>query len=618
MADEDSIFAQAGFDIPRAEKKSVPTSSEPATSIFESAGFKLPTGKVEDVPVPSSSWKDAEALENLTAQGNSSTAALAKAVITGAKVDEKPPAKPGRGMQQALLDYIPHVLSGVKDTLATPGNTLASDNPTTTNALVAPALGLATLATGGEFPRVGAVAAANKIAPSSSAVNRLVEAIGPENVPSVVNRLKENPRLTIADASDPVRTMTQGLIDPAQPKVQNLVSERVKERHATLPEAVNSAYTEAMGPAPNVVHMVEGLKDRARKAGSEAIQPALANAKPVDVSPVIKAIDEKLKPGVTALMGDTKLPLSELEQELVRFKSRLSDGENQIFDPQKLHRIQSDIGDQAFQLSKSPNPKDRMLGSQLRGFNEKLIDQIDASSGGAYRPAREKFKDAKDIHEAFDSGFDTLKNRAGVKGLEDRPEALNEWMKTATPEEVVARRLGTRADIDQKIKSAKNQALAGESITRIEYNQEKLKTLFGDKEAGRLIRVLKDAQDEAATNAKLMAGSKTAETLAGQKALEVRKVGGGNPLQYFGLAAAEMLGQGAGLPGVGTALSLAAKGTHMAGQKGMQLHDLARNFEFAKNALASGPTREAAIERLLSHPKVVRQLKKSSNALTAP
>jgi hypothetical protein len=109
----------------------------------------------------------------------------------------------------------------------------------------------------------------------------------------------------------------------------------------------------------------------------------------------------------------------------------------------------------AYQLSKSPNPKDRVLRGQLRDLNEKLIDQIDEAAGGSYCPARQNFKDAKDISAAFESGFDTLKNCPGVSGLEDRPEALKAWMAQATSEEVVARRLGTRADIDQKINAVK-------------------------------------------------------------------------------------------------------------------------------------------------------------------
>lgn len=468
-------------------------------------------------------------------------------------------------------------------------------------------------------PTSAALATTKALAPSAQAVNALVKTIGPENVLSAAERLRANPRLSLMDVSDPVRTMAQGLIDPAQAKAQEILTNAVRQRTASSPAAVNAAYTEAMGSAPDVVKMVEGLKETARNAGREAIQPALKNAKPVDVTPVITAIDKELKPGITAMLDPgTRLPLSDLQTELVRFKSQLTDGRNIVFDPQKLHDIQSRMGDMAFQLSKSSDAKQRMLGSQLRNFNEKLIDQIDTASNGAYRPARAKFKDAKDIHEAFDAGFDTLKNRAGLTGLEDRPEALRDWIKAATPEEIAARQLGTRADIDQKIRGVKNQALAGTNITSIEYNREKLAALFGKKETDRLVRAMEDARDEATTNAKLIANSKTAETLAGQKALEIRKVGGGNPLQYVAPVAAELLGQSAGLPGVGGTAVVAAGLAHRAGQYVNKQRDIARNIAFAKAASASGPAREQTINALLSHPKVIRALQKSGNALAIP
>jgi hypothetical protein len=556
------------------------------------------------------SWKDHEALENLAAQGIK---------------PPSEPAKPGRGIVQALKDYPGHVLSGMVDTVAAPGNVLASPQPSTSESLIPSGLGIAGLVTGNEFPRVGGAALAEKgmtkVAPSTRAVNQLVDTVGAENVPEAVAALKNNPRLTLADVSNGIRIRTQGLMAGGTPDVQNVISSAVRDRAGSRLEATNTAFTNAMGAAPDVVQMVEGLKDRARKAGQEAIQPALENSKLVDTSPVIKAIDEKLQPGIQAMLDPkSQLPLSAEQQELARLKQQLVSGNGeQLFDAQRLHRIQSDVGDRAYQLSKSPDPKDRLLGGQLRTMNEKLIDQIDKASSGTYRPARAKFKDAKDISEAFESGFDTLKNRSGLSGaLEDSPQAFRNWMKDATPEEVVARRLGTRADIDQKINSVKNGALKGETITSIPYNQEKLTALFGNKEAGRLIRVMQDSQKEAQTNAAIMAGSKTAETAKAAKDIEVRKVGGGNPLQYVAPIAAEVLGQSAGIPGAGLAASLAAKGVHMGAQKLGQMHDIAKNAAFARNALATGPAREETINRLLSHPKVVRELKKRANALTAP
>lgn len=613
-----------------------------ADDIFSQAGFsvsrKVPEAAVA-VPVAAPAAKDAAAVgDSIFSQAGFSTVGrsadqrhddLEHVTATGAKGE---PKKPGRGVWQAIKDYPGHVVQGAVDLFKAPGN-LMKPNPYPEGSeswywyedqrdkgVTSTGIGLAGLVTGKEFPRVAIAPAVERVSSSGRAVNALVEAVGPENVPGVVNALRENPRLSIADVSDPVRTMTQGLIDPSQPKVQNLVAEKVKARQASLPEAVNTAYTEAMGPAPDVIQMVEGLKNRARDAGRKEIQPALESAKPVDVTPVVEAIDAKLQPGVQAMLNPkSQLPLSPAQQELARVKQQLvTETGEQAFDAQRLHQVQSEIGDQAYQYMKSPDPKDRAVGKQLRDINEKLIDQIDAATEGAYRPARAKFKEAKDINEAFESGFDTLKNRQGLTGaLEDSPKALQKWKDAATPEEVVARRLGTRADIDQKIRTAKNQALAGESITRVEYNRDKLEILFGEKEAKRLIRVMEDAQKEAQTNAKLLGSSKTAETLAGREALKVREVKSVNPLNALVPMASEYLGSYYGVPGVGALLG-GIKGAHWAYQKVGQRMDLARNYDFAKGALATGYERQQTINALLANPKVVRQLKKQTNALRAP
>jgi hypothetical protein len=662
MADDDSsIFSQAGFTLPKAADKPAEKSDGKASqpSIFETAGFKVPTSKSDSAPKADSDYPTPEKFaESVKKYGvnNSAPAGTLRAFreaidpgtllatgATNAYHDTLENAAASWGLTKGGLsdianrNYLPTTPSvdprtwsagGIAKTAAGALGVLGSPLTGLTNALISrpvteitgnPDIGdRAGVVANALLPVRGGTKAVEAVAPTTKAVDRLVDAIGPENVPEAVARLRQNPRLTVADVSDPARTMVQGLIDPAQPTVQNLVAQRVKERASSLPAAVNSAYTEAMGAAPDTVKMVEGLQKRATDAGKNIIEPALATAKPVDVTPVVQMIDKELKPGIQAIANaGTNFTPTPLQQSLAGLRNKLMDENgSMVVDPVKLHGIQSALRETAYQLSNSSSGAERLLGRDLYDFRNKLVDQIDEATGGAYKPGLQKYRDAKQINEAFESGFDTLKNRSGVAGLEDRPEAFREWMKNATPEEVVARRIGTRADIDQKIRGVKNQALAGESITRVEYNQEKLKALFGDAEASRLIRVMRDAQDEAATNAKLVAGSKTAETLAGQKALEVRKVQGGNPLQYAVPFMSEFLGSQYGVPGVGAAM-LGMKGAHLGAQKIGQLSDKARNVEFARNALATGAGRETTINALLSHPDVISELKKRSNALTS-
>jgi hypothetical protein len=554
----------------------------------------------------------------------------------------------------------------------------------------------------------GAAVAKNSLAPAQ-AINTIVKTVGAENVPSLVNVLRNNPRLTPMDASDSLRQLGQGLIsNPALPSAQQPLLDLVKNRTATAPAAINSAYTRAMGAAPDVVKMVQGLKDKAAAVGKQMIEPALENAAPIPVKSLTGSIDRMIG-SPEAIAGETpKIPLNPTQVRLLNLRKQITSGEmaplgeraglgvtpindalkaggmspekvdafteakrllnsarrgytseedlipalKKLADNQKIvgpidaalkmiqkgpteyrgadfiHSLQSRLREEAESLSKSSTGSDKIMGRDLFNAREKLVGKVDEASSGTYRPALAKYREAKQIDDAWESGFDTLKNRSGVNGLEDRPEALREWMKTATPEQIVAKRLGTRSDIDQKIRGVKNQSLAGTGITRIEYNQEKLKDLFGEQEGSRLIRTMDDAHREAETNAKLTAGSKTAETLAGQKALEIRDVGKSDPLGYlkymvpmaaegFNFGAHTGLTPGLAASGV-TATMLAAKGIHLGAQKIGQMRDVAKNNAFARALSALGPERDDVVNRLMAHPAVVRQLNKSKNALSVP
>jgi hypothetical protein len=726
------MFRAAGFAAP-GDKKTAPDNGQAVASpsapgsMFKAAGFVSP-GSPQEPQEPA--WKEAEARAGLEALGIPTTPVA--------------PKGPGRGMWQATKDYVANIPHAILETIEAPGNIMASGRDYTSEELIPTAVGLAGLAEGTKIPKVGPAAVAEKLTPTSQAVNKLVEAIGPENVPAAVNRLTENPRLTLADVSDPVRTMAQGLIDPSQPKAQNAIVSAVKERAATRLDAANSAFTEAMGPKPDVMGILDKLRERAlmttpktdvraalddvlgrsidphtalqkmlkeREAANPLYEKALSNPVQWDErlqqfidDPIVKsgiakgvriqrleslaenkpfnpndyAIKEfneagdpvlsetpnmrtlnVVKKGLDAMVEDSKDGVTGRLSEEGRaidsvrksFLKKLDDinpdykaarqawaGPTKVQEAfnQGLNIFQNRSGssginttpealsawfgkasqseqeaaklgarsafEQQMRASSDPASKAGVLAN--KEVNQAKLGTIFGKEAGDKIVQRLNFEHEDPIHAAFDRGFDILKNRSGVNGLGDRPEALHEWMKTATPEQVVATRLGVRADIDQKINSVKNGALKGETITAIPYNQEKLRALFGDKEANRLIRVMKDSADESATNAKMLLGSKTAETLAGQRALAVPKVGGGNPLTYVAPVAAEMLGEGYGLPGVGLAATTALKGAHMGVQKLGKMNALARNAEFAKAALASGTERNILLDRLMAHPKV--------------
>ena len=1003
MADDsESIFAKAGFTVPKAAAPSSVAAVKNADpkagqSIFEAAGFKIPTAAkaapasplADNVPTPErfeEGWK-AQGSQNppqsqpsvlkrindaidlpakLLATGSEHAAAdIVEHAVAGWQAAKQGLSEIGEGNlwpSQTGVQAPGHVTNVAGETSEVPGlpqyapggllrtaggalSAVASPVSGSVNALVArpvteltgnPDIGdradfvanalipiragapLATTAgrtavaeniagkvataerTGNALKEV----AAEKVAPATASVNALVKTVGPENVPAAVARMREDPLMTLADVSDPVRTAVQGFIDPAQPKVQNLVSGIVKARAAERTDVANSAFTEAMGPTPDVVTMLEILKKRdlgpdaqlknaregldsvmgppgnahaemqaLRERQEAAISPQATKGaidqsigRPVDPydelhqmvqqrseaaaplyakaldrpvvwderlqqfidDPIVKqglaqgiriqrleslARNEKFNPNDYAIksfneagdpiIGETpnmrtlnvvKKGLDAKVQEMTdpvtgklseegravnevrkAFLSKLDSinddykaarqawagpsqahesfnrglnifqnrtgssgvnttpaalrswvkdasegdieaariGARSAFDQQMkasgdqtakaaalankevnreklgilfgqehanrlverlnashedpigtgfsrgLDLFQNKTGSAgaestpealaAWHKNASPEAQQAARVGARTAIDQQMKSVADPASKGAALATKEvnrqklevlfgkegadkivnhltaKFEDP--IQNAFESGFDVLKNRSGVEGLHDRPGALAKWMETATPEQVVAKRLGARMDIDQKINSVKNGALAGQTVTKIPYNQEKLRTLFGEKEANRLINVMKNAEDRAFTNAKLLANSKTAETLAGQRAFKVPEV---EPFHLGSLtqallpsALADVAAQYAGLPLGLTGAGLLATGT-LAGslKKGLQVFNknqaLERNYHFARNALATGPAREDTINALLAHPKVVSELKKSTNALVTP
>jgi hypothetical protein len=638
---EPSIFESAGFKVPKA----APAAAEPpGRSIFEAAGFKLPTAMPSAPTAPPANLPPGAA-DTVTVPGG-----VPSYVDKAGKFLDQPGQNP---RQDAFVERARNVTpvgeaitnafhssrdvagqglrdigagksaTGVGETFWGGAGMLASPLTGAVNALISePASKIG----GSEFgeragllaslagPGSGSAKVAQRSLPSNKAVNALVDAIGPENVPAAVERLRGNNRLAPMDVAPTVRQLTQGLaVQPGM--AQNVIAEATKARGAGARGAVGEAYNE-LGPPPQALQVLDQIKARAKEAGREEIQPALDKAGPVDVSPVIRAIDAELKPGMQEF-AKSGLPLSTRQQELARLRQQLTteNGET-LVDPKRLHEVQYQNGNAAYQFSKSPDAAQRRAGAGLRDINEKLVDAIDAASGGAYRPARAKFAEAKDVHEAFDRGLMLQRARQGEAGItEDSPEAWTRWAAKATPDQLDAARLGALSAIQMKIGSVRNAARAGMDIPEVEFTRDKLGILFGKDKAAKMLQQLRDERDIATTNTKLFGNSETAARLKGEEALAVPKVGGGNPLQYVAPVAAELLGQSAGFPFVGLAGTTALKGAHLGFQKLAQMNALARNTAFARLATASGPEREAVINRLATHPKVVRALQKRGNAL---
>lgn len=532
----------------------------------------------------------------------------------------KPPAERKGG---GLLKIAGGVMQGVGGaTMITPATETLENTVTnvTGNETAGKAAGLV-----GNMLSSGVVAKqANRMRPTTRA-NEMIG--GAPMTPEQIARLDANPRLRPMDVNPSLQGKALGL-SVEEGEAKNLLYSRAREHADSAPEAVREAYTATTGPAVNPIEKLRALQKTTRDNADKGFGDTFRNAKPVNSTPVIQAIDDVLKPGVTAVASPgTTVAWGPLQHRLAELRQDLTDGVSVVSDPKRLHEIQYTLGREINELSQSTVGAEKKMARDLRKVQDALVEQIDQASGGKYRPAREKFKTDKEVEEAYEKGFDVVRNRTGLKGaLEDSPDAWREWINgrpnkkgqivgAATTEELEAARVGARAAIEQRIQGFRHSARRGTDIMDVPYNVEKLEALFGKTEAERLARLLRDEKDIAYSNNKLLNNSVTAEKTLNAASVKPRELDAPMKAEKLLLpavgTAAEMWATGGMPSGFGAGVGVAAMAAkHVANRLGRR-SDLARN-EIMADILSTGGSqgmtgaRRAAESgnRLLGRPTV--------------
>jgi len=199
---------------------------------------------------------------------------------------------------------------------------------------------------GTAIPVVPGASAVNKISPKNKALPELVDKITsngrePEKLVEVVQAMKANPRIAPADLSPAVQNMAQKLFTTEGDAAKNYLAKTSADRMASSSGAVKGAFDAAAGVPVDAVKKLKDLADASKKVGQEQINPAVAGAKAVDISPVIKHIDTQLKPSINSALGETSLPFTAVKKQLAEVRSWLANKEVTRQAPEDLHRIQS-------------------------------------------------------------------------------------------------------------------------------------------------------------------------------------------------------------------------------------------------------------------------------------
>lgn len=439
----------------------------------------------------------------------------------------------------------------------------------------------------------------------NKSLSQLVEDIGEKNLPEAVARLKENPRLAPADLSPKVLQSTQELFANGGSHV-NYLSETSAKRMAGAKEAVETAYDEATGMAVNAVDKLKELKQAASDIGSKEISPAIANAKFVDVGPVLKHIDEAVSPGVTSkLSNDSTLTSLPIVDQLNKVRNLLANAEAQRVDANSLHTVQTILRGTADTLLNSSNGQDKLMGKALMNVRNELVTSIDKAAGGKYKPALSNYRDAKHIDDAFQEGYSSVFTNS--KKIEGRPEFTKEWFDGLSDAEKSAAREGARLQLDTQINNVRFAAKRGRDIPEVDFNRQKMEMLFGKEETNKLLKTVRDESTIANTHNKVIEGSQTAMRDSSKSTWKMpeKKDMANNLVAGAVMETGNIMAHGT--PGVGSAMLVGAQIVNSVAHRAKSAVHNERQAQYARYALPTeGPSRDELIKQLearISVPK---------------
>lgn len=466
--------------------------------------------------------------------------------------------------------------------------------------------GKAALLAGAAVPIVPGAGYVARNLPRNKALSELVDKItsgGRDQgaLVDTINAMKADSRIGPADTSPAVLNMTQKLFTTEGDAAKNYLFNTSKERMAGLPQDVAKAYDEMGGVPVNVVQKLNDLAAASKKAGNDLINPALASAKPVNITKTLEGLDEVLKPGVwSKIDASSSLPLGKMKADLADIRKYLANKTEMRTDANDLHMFQSSLRRTAEGLLKKGG-SEAQLGHAIMKVRNNLVDDIEASATG-YKKGLNAYREEMHIADNFREGYEGVFSNSTK--MENRPEFTKQWFDGLTDAEKEAAREGARLAIDSKMGAAQNSSLAGTNLGRSEFNQQKLEMLFGKEETEKLLRNLENTRAIKNTDQKIIEGSQTEMRRAGDAAVALpEKPQGSSLMNWVVPVAAETYGAMQGLPGVGGLLG----GAVVAAKAGVSKvnHEIQtklakeRNLHLSEMAMpVAGPKRDQLIKEL--------------------
>lgn len=304
--------------------------------------------------------------------------------------------------------------------------------------------------------------------------------------------------------------------------------------------------------------------------------------------------EEDLLSGLKALAKKQKIvgPIDDAVKMITR-------GPTEYRSADFVHGLQSRLREEAGNLSKSATGSDRNMAHSLHDARDNLVEHIDKSSAGTYRPALKQYAESKAIDEAFKEGFNIFSNPTSAEGMiANHPAMWRKWMEGASEAEKRAVAQGVLFGANNKIVNTRR----GIDVPENSFAHERIASVVGQKNADEIVRRLNDWRDISETDNLLRKNSATAIRQAGQEARSVREPKSGRDILQSLMPAAVVGGAAHLASGGSPILSAIAGGTAIGAGKAAnwvgKTHDIASNKAYAQWASATGQKKQDLIDML--------------------
>lgn len=262
---------------------------------------------------------------------------------------------------------------------------------------------------------------------------------------------------------------------------------------------------EDVAGAPNRAYQerTQRAQERTNVLGPE-YEAAMQYQHPIDVRPILGGLFARRE----NMVGDARTAIDSLAANLAQG--------NGVMTAERLHNVRSDLNG-VMQAAYTGNRRD--VYAALKPFLNEIDAQLDTIPG--YAGARTGYGNSMAMDRAAKAGREVFGGTARTAML---PEEFGKVFGAMSPAEQDAFKAGAREYIAGLMGTARNAPATVWGEFSKGFNADKLRIMFGDDEANRILQTLKGEQAFSNTKSKVLEGSQSAQRLeASQDLADVRE-----------------------------------------------------------------------------------------------